>query len=76
MRRTGRDRANRQVSAREVNPLGGKPQALAAAGAALRAGPTQPGEGARLSSHPQRLPGRCRGQDSPRRCKNRGLQTS
>lgn len=42
--RTGRDGANRQVSAREVNPPGGKPQALAAAGAALRAGPTQPRE--------------------------------
>lgn len=40
----GRGWAHGRVSLREVSAPGGEPQALAAAGAALRAGPTQPGE--------------------------------
>lgn len=50
----GRGWAHGRVSLREVSAPGGEPQALAAAGAALRAGPTQPGE-ARLLAVKERV---------------------
>lgn len=50
----GRGWAHGRVSLREVSPPGGEPQALAAAGAALRAAPMQPGE-ARLLAVKERV---------------------